>query len=93
MASAPSNRIPAARRRTDREVEGARRADSPQRVLDKVGEYLEAGVRLVWVIDPQHRRAVIHRGLSSAEQIDGAGVLDGEDALPGFRCPLAQVFD
>jgi Uma2 family endonuclease len=77
----------------DLAVEIVSPSDSPQRVLDKVGEYLEAGVRLVWVIDPEHRRAVIHRALSSAEQIDAAGVLDGEDVLPGFRCPLAQVLD
>ena len=30
-----------------------------QRVLDKVGEYLDAGVRMVWVIDPAKRHAAI----------------------------------
>ncbi len=30
--------------------------DRPRHVLDKVGEYLEAGVRLIWVIDPQRAR-------------------------------------
>lgn len=77
----------------DLAVEVVSPSDSPQRVLEKVGEYLEAGVRLVWVIDPQNRRAVIHHALSSAEQIDTHGVLDGGDVLPGFRCPLAELID
>jgi hypothetical protein len=36
---------------------------------------------------------VIHHALSSAEQIDAQGVLDGGDVLPGFRCPLAELID
>src|SRR5205809_1830247 len=35
--------------------------DRPRYVLDKVGEYLEAGVRLVWVIDPRYARAAGYR--------------------------------
>lgn len=77
----------------DLAVEVVSPSDSPHRVLEKVGEYLEAGVRLVWVIDPQNRRAVIHRALSSAQQIDQDGVLDGADVIPGFRCRLAEIFD
>ena len=77
----------------DLAVEVVSPSDSPQRVLDKVGEYLEAGVRLVWVIDPQHRRAVIHRALSSAEQINADGVLAGEDVVPGFSCRLSEILE
>jgi Uma2 family endonuclease len=68
-------------------------SDRPQRVLDKVGEYLEAGVRLVWVIDPQARKAAIHRSLTTVREIDEAGSLDGEDVIPGFRCTLSAVLD
>src|SRR5574341_26710 len=35
--------------------------DNPRAVLDKVGEYLAAGVRLVWVIDPEGKRAAVYR--------------------------------
>ena len=77
----------------DLAVEVVSPSDSPQRVLEKVGEYLEAGVRLVWVIDRQARRAVVHRALSSAQEISADGMLDGEDVLPGFRCSLADLFE
>lgn len=35
--------------------------DRSRDVLDKVGEYLQAGVRLVWVIDPKRRAAATYR--------------------------------
>jgi hypothetical protein len=33
--------------------------------MDKVGKYLQAGVRLVWVIDPRPRSAVVYRSLTA----------------------------
>jgi Uma2 family endonuclease len=77
----------------DLAVEVVSPSDSPQRILDKVGEYLEAGVRLVWVIDPDNRRAVIYRALSSVRAIGPHDDLDGEDVVPGFRCRLSDILD
>jgi len=65
--------------------------DRPRHVLDKVGEYLEAGVRLIWVIDPRHGRAVVYRSLSEVRELGPDGLLDGEDVLPGFRCALRDL--
>jgi Uma2 family endonuclease len=65
--------------------------DRPRHVLDKVGEYLDAGVPLVWVLDPKTRTATIHRSLSSVRTVAESGDLDGEDVLPGFRCSLADI--
>ncbi|PYQ48767.1 MAG: hypothetical protein DMF78_20435 [Acidobacteria bacterium] len=63
----------------------------PRRVLDRVGEYLESGVRLVWVIDPQKRRAVAYRSLTELNEIPASGTLDGADVLPSFECLLADL--
>jgi len=65
--------------------------DRPRVILDKVGEYLQAGVRMVWVIDAKASRAVVYRSLTDAHTVEGAGSLDGEDVLPGFRCGLAEI--
>jgi Uma2 family endonuclease len=65
--------------------------DRPRHVLDKVGEYLEAGVRLIWVIDPRHGRAVVYRSLSDVRELGAHGELDGEDVVPGFRCTLRDI--
>ncbi len=67
--------------------------DRSRDVLDKVGEYLQAGVRLVWVIDPRKRTAAIYRSLTDVRKLGPDDSLDGEDVVPGFRCPLAEVID
>lgn len=67
--------------------------DSERQVLDKVGEFLAAGVRLVWVIDPEQQTAAAYRSLTVVRHVDVAGSLDGEDVLPDFSCPLAALFD
>jgi len=59
--------------------------------LDKVRDYLEAGTRLVWVIDPDKRVAYVYRSDMPVRFIREDGVLDGEDVLPGFTLPLAEV--
>lgn len=65
--------------------------DNSRDVLEKVGEYLDNGTRLVWVIDPEKRTAAIHRSLTDARVIGEADMLEGEDVVPGFACPLGDV--
>jgi Uma2 family endonuclease len=65
--------------------------DDPRKIMDKVGEYLKAGVRLVWVIDPDRRHAAAYRSPAEAREIGPDGELDGEDVLPGFRCRLSEI--
>ncbi len=66
--------------------------DRQRDVLDKVGEYLGAGVRLVWVIDPEQATAVVFRSLTDVRRVERDGVLDGEDVVPGFTCALSSLF-
>lgn len=65
--------------------------DRPGEVLAKVSDWLAAGTRLVWVIDPMRAQATIYRGDGSLTLLDANGLLLGEDVLPGFSCPLAEV--
>jgi hypothetical protein len=51
----------------------------------------QPGVRLIWVIDPRHLRAVVYRSLSDVRGLGADGQLDGEDVLPGFRCALSDI--
>ena len=67
--------------------------DRSRDVLDKVGEYLQAGVRLVWVIDPRRRTAAVYRSLTDVRQLGPEDSLDGEEVLRGFQCRLAEVID
>jgi Uma2 family endonuclease len=61
--------------------------------LSKVTMYLQAGVPLVWLIDPIRRTATIFRQESSPATIGKDGVLEGEDVLPGFTLSLTRLLD
>jgi Uma2 family endonuclease len=67
--------------------------DRSRDVLDKVGEYLQAGVRLVWVLDPERCTAAVHRSLTEVRRLGPDDSLDGEDVVPDFQCRLADVID
>ena len=75
----------------DLAVEVISPGDRPRHILDKVGEYLEAGVRLVWVIDPRHERAVVYRSISDVRELGPDDAFDGEDVIPGLRFVLRDV--
>jgi Uma2 family endonuclease len=75
----------------DLAVEVLSPSDSPRHVLDKVGEYLQAGTRLVWVIDPTQERAAVHRSLTGVRELEADDLLEGEDVVPGFSVRLADV--
>ncbi len=66
--------------------------DTARQLLDAVGEFLAAGARLVWVIDPERRRAAVYRSPTDVREIGPSGSLEGEDVLPGFVCPLSEIF-
>jgi hypothetical protein len=61
--------------------------------LAKIAEWLSAGTRLVWVIDPERRLARIYRQDGSESILGEDDALDGEDVLPGFSCNLSAVFE
>ena len=58
----------------------------------KVTEYLDAGVKLVWVIYPATRHAFVHRADGTVELAPTGGMLRGEDIIPGFELPLTSLF-
>lgn len=62
--------------------------DRPAAVLEKVAGWLGAGVRLVWVIDPERREATVYRADGKVAVVQ---TLDGEDVLPGFSCELSRI--
>src|SRR5437879_10840226 len=61
--------------------------DRPGETLTKVGDWLEGGARLAWVIDPQRRLVRIYRADGTEPLLAESDPLDGQDVLPGFGCP------
>jgi len=65
--------------------------DRPGEVLAKVADWLSAGTKLVWVVDPERRLARVYRHDGSDASVTADGALDGEDVLPGFSCSLVSI--
>src|SRR5436309_11816967 len=65
--------------------------DRPGEVLAKVADWLSAGTRLVWVIDPARRVARVYRDDGTERIVTADQMLEGEDVVPGFSCGLASV--
>ena len=61
-------------------------------VEEKVDEYLKAGVRLVWVVDPLAKTIRIHRANGTVQDLNLTDELSGEDVVAGFLCPVSEVF-
>jgi Uma2 family endonuclease len=59
----------------------------------KLDEYFEAGVRLVWYVDPRTRSARIFTARDDVTTIDATGHLEGRDVLPGFSLRLGELFE
>ncbi len=66
--------------------------DRPGEVLAKIGQWLNAGTKLVWVIEPRLTETRVYRGDGSLTIVPADGSLDGEDVLPGFSCRLVDIF-
>jgi Uma2 family endonuclease len=58
----------------------------------KVDLYLEDGVRLIWVIDSQRRKAAVYAAGQSPLLLNEADTLRGGDIIPGFEMQLADLF-
>ncbi|HEX3148278.1 MAG TPA: Uma2 family endonuclease [Gemmataceae bacterium] len=62
--------------------------DAAVEVNKKIEQYLAAGVRLVWIVDPDLRIVYVHRPNGPNTVVRAPDELSGEDVLPGFRCSL-----
>lgn len=58
----------------------------------KAERWLRAGVRLVWVVFPETRTVERWRSGEAVSALTVTDELSGEDILPGFTCPVAQLF-
>ena len=88
LPEVPATFVPLA---PDLAVEVLSPSDRLPDALSKATMYLQAGVSLVWLIDPMKHTATIFRQDEVPITIGEDGVLDGEEVLPGFTLPLAKL--
>ena len=66
-------------------------SDDLKTLQKKMQEYIDNGVRLCWLIDPQNQRVEIYRPRQNVEVLQSPTSLSGEDVLPNFVLDLAQI--
>ena len=74
-------------------VEVVSPGDRASELEQKLREYRDAGVPLIWILFPDTENARIYRADGSYAELNADGWLDGEDVLPGFSCSLRTLFD
>lgn len=76
----------------DLAVEVISRSNTFSEVVDKLDEYFQAGVRLVWVITPVQQKAYVYTSPTAVRILEASDDLEGGDVLPGFRLALKDLF-
>jgi Uma2 family endonuclease len=76
----------------DLAVEVLSPGDTTREVEKKVNQWLAAGARLVWTVNPKRRTITAHRASDDASTFSETDELDGEDVVPGFRCRFSEIF-
>ena len=68
-------------------------SESPQEVKQKLRAYFAAGCRLVWIVDPLAQTIRVYAAPSRSRTLTIDDELAGGDVLPGFRCPVREIFE
>ena len=66
--------------------------DDPDAIQAKVKDWLDAGVRLVLIVYPGSRQIAAYRSLREVTILTDADTLSAPDLLPGFACPVSEIF-
>ena len=61
-------------------------------VQRKMEEWLDNGVRLGWLIDPEAKRVYIYRPNAEVQQLDNPASISGDPVLPGFVLDLRETW-
>ncbi|MGB5711506.1 MAG: Uma2 family endonuclease [Waterburya sp.] len=71
-------------------IELRSQSDALKPLQAKMQEYLDSGLQLGWLIDPQHNQVEIFRSSRDSETMQLPTQLSGEKTLPGFILNLAE---
>jgi Uma2 family endonuclease len=64
-----------------------------EEIIGKIHEYFQAGCLRVWVLYPEQEQVYVYQSPTQNRILTRNDALDGEDFLPGFRMPLADLFE
>jgi Uma2 family endonuclease len=76
----------------DLAVEVISRGNTRKEMEEKLKEYFEKGVRLVWIVRPKSRVVDVYIKAEEFTRLGAAATLDGGDVLPGFSVLVGDLF-
>jgi Uma2 family endonuclease len=76
----------------DLAVEVISRSNTRKEMEEKLKEYFEKGVRLVWFVRPRNRVVDVYTSADQFARLTASATLDGGDVLPGFSILVGDLF-
>jgi Uma2 family endonuclease len=73
-------------------VEILSKSDTIEEISDKIDDWLNAGVQMLWIVDPFRRTVTIYQPGRDPTLLGEHGILEGDSVIPGFRCSVAEIF-
>lgn len=66
--------------------------DRAGKTQEKIREYLQAGTRQVWIVDPDTATVTVHLPGGASQSYSGESEVPGGDVLPGFSFRPSDLF-
>ena len=68
-------------------------SDKQKEIDETIEEYLDCGVKLLWIVDPTDETVTVYRPGRPPELFNATQEVSGDPELPGFRCSVAEIFE
>lgn len=72
-------------------VEIRSRNDTLPEMMAKAQDYLTAGVKIVWLVDPQSRCVLVYVGQSEPTRVEANEILNAGEIIPGFQFKVSDL--
>ena len=66
--------------------------DKQREINETIEEYLDCGIAAVWIVEPYGETVAIYRPGRDPELLNRSNVIENQPELPGFHCPVAELF-
>lgn len=76
----------------DLAVEVVSPTDVYSKIIKKIREYFDAGVKQVWLVEPEFQTVTVYKSPLKIETLSAAETLVCEEILPNFSLPLKEIF-
>ena len=68
-------------------------SDTHEGVVEKIHLYLECGVPVVWILDPDFKTLTVYRASTAPLMLRSHETVDGHPELPGLSAPVRDFFN